>query len=193
MKNLMKTLAVLVVVLVATSACDQSTLDDINPRNKTENPGNPNNDGDGSNNGNSGDNKDDGNSGNSGDNNNGGSNGSGNSNDLHAGVPVISGLSLMNTSECNGGLKKVYRNSSDNYNQTIENYKDALEDAGFTRINDTNGGGWGSYGGRQAWGYKGNKYVKINAQVQQNSGSVVYVCAWNGRPSNDNCDEDCND
>ena len=187
MKTLMKTLVVLVAVVFVTSSCDQSAMEDINPRNKTENPGNPGGGNSGDDNSNNGG---DNNGSNGGDNNgiNGGNNG--NSNDLHAGVPVISGLTLMNSTNCNGGIKKAYRNSSNDYNQTIEKYLDAMSNAGFTSIGYTQGGGWGSYGGRQAWGYLGKRYVKINAQVQQDLGSVVYVCAWSSKPQDDDCDDD---
>ncbi len=132
------------------------------------------------------------------DNNNDGSNDNNNDNDSGNGdkdngdadkgnVPVINGLSYIRQESCNGGVMKIYKNSTDNYHNTIEKYMDALENAGYQRVGSSNGGGWGQYGGRQAWGYKGSRYVKVNAQVQDN-GSYVYVCVWeNGRPNDDDC------
>ncbi len=180
MKTLTNTLAILITLTAIVFTSCQMT-EEVLPEGggRTENPINPGN-------GNTGGD----NTGNDGNNGNGGNN-SGTDKGLHADVPVISGLSFLSSFECNGGEKRIYRNSSNSYDDTIEAYVRALENAGFTRIGTSLGGGWGAYGGRQAWGYKGSKYVKINAQVQEDKGSVVYVCAWSSKPADDDCDEDC--
>ena len=187
MKTLTKTLAILI-TLTAIGFTSCQMTEDVLPDGggRTENPINPG----------GGNNNDDGNnSGNEDNNGNGNNSGNddkiGDSKGLHSDVPVISGLNFLSSFECNGGEKRIYKNSSNDYHATIEAYVRALQNAGFTRINSTLGGGWGPYGGRQAWGYKGSKYVKINAQVQEDKGSVVYVCAWSSKPADDNCDEDC--
>ena len=159
-------------------------MEDIGPGNNIENPGGNG----GDRNINDGNNDNGGNGNSNGGNNNGGNNG--NSNDLHAGVPVIGGLTLMNSTNCNGGIKKAYKNASSDYHQTIEKYLDAMSNAGFTSIGYTRGGGWGGYGGRQAYGYLGSRYVKINAQVQEDLGSVVFICVWPSKPHDDDCDDD---
>ena len=112
------------------------------------------------------------------------------SDNSNADVPVISGLTLMKTKDRDGTVIKIYENSSNDYNATIDNYVKELENAGFTKIGTTQGGGFGEFGGRQAWGYKGNTYVKVNAQVQSDKGSIVYVCtSMNGKPENDQCND----
>ena len=113
------------------------------------------------------------------------------SNQSNTDVPVIPGLTLIKTKNHNDTIIKIYRNTSNNYNVTIDTYVNAFKNAGFTSIDTTEGGGWGGFGGRQAWGYKDTTYVKVNAQVQSDQGSVVYVCiSLNGRPDNDHCDDD---
>ena len=106
-------------------------------------------------------------------------------------VPVISGLTLIETKDRDGTVIEIYENASNDYNATIDSYAKELENAGFTNIGTTQGGGFGEFGGRQAWGYKGDTYVKVNAQVQSDKGSIVYVCtSINGKPENDQCNDD---
>ena len=105
-------------------------------------------------------------------------------------VPVIQGLNLISTEDRNGGVVQVYQNDSTDYSATIDLYTQALRDSGYTSIGTTSGGGWNGFGGRQAWGYQGSSYVKVNAQVQQETGSVVYVCNWPTEPNDDDCGND---
>ncbi len=108
-------------------------------------------------------------------------------------IPSVDGLTFQRETTCRGGVRKIYKNASTDYQQTIDACIDAFKSAGFTGMESNKGGGYGSYGGREAWGYHGDFYVKINAQVQEGLGSVVYICIWPKKPHDDDCGEHCDE
>ena len=121
----------------------------------------------------------------------GGGGGGGGGGDLFDSVPDPTGASKQGENDCNSGKHKYFTLSGASGCNVINAYRNTLASNGWSvTILSSGCTAWG--GGAKLEATKGGRYLFMNAGGASNFTNID-LCVWPSRPSNTDCDQDCND